>query len=69
MEEKSTLQWYRTYKAAIRKEGTVDREAFRIYKEGNPHSSIGPTKFYSLWPRWVQCSPQQEVCVSAYCAN
>ncbi|XP_077557118.1 uncharacterized protein LOC144171819 [Haemaphysalis longicornis] len=45
------------------------REAFRIYKERNPDSSIGLTKFYSLRPRWVKCSPQQEVCVCVYCAN
>ncbi|KAH9372824.1 hypothetical protein HPB48_017632 [Haemaphysalis longicornis] len=45
------------------------RGAFRIYKERNPDSSIGLTKFYSLRPRSVKCSPQQEVCVCVYCAN
>ncbi|XP_075525684.1 uncharacterized protein LOC142588499 [Dermacentor variabilis] len=45
------------------------REAFRLYKQAHPASQVGLTKFISLRPKWVKCSPQWQVCVCVCCAN
>lgn len=45
------------------------RETYSVYKLANPLSAVGLTKFISLRPEWVKCSPHREGCVWAYCAN
>lgn len=45
------------------------REAYRLFREANPNTSIGLSKFYSLRPKWVLLAPHQEVCLCIYCAN
>ncbi|XP_075535180.1 uncharacterized protein LOC142570720 [Dermacentor variabilis] len=45
------------------------RETYRLFKEANPDTPIGLSKFYSLRPKWVLLAPQQQVCLCIYCAN
>lgn len=44
------------------------RETYRIFKEANPNTGIGLSKFYSLRLKWVLLAPQ-EVCLCISCAN
>ncbi|CAN8010828.1 unnamed protein product [Ixodes pacificus] len=45
------------------------RETYRLFKEANPDSKLGLTKFYSLRPKWVKLNPEQTVCACVCCTN
>lgn len=45
------------------------RETYKIFRDAHPDATVGPSKFYSLRPKWVKCTPYREECLCIYCAN